>query len=192
MAHENPRRDPSLSTASQGQAVDGRVWRWRIDCTVYDCSSQLTRSERSTLDHLIARFDAKKMVWPRGYAASLDRLVRPIKDVLVLTNAGAFPRGELVRLLLREMQFRQTTFWAWSEATWCDIIKADTPVTRGTARRWDECRQHTLALSYLLCNFTALHAVEPYQRHTLAAKVFGQTAVETAVQRVTQELVGWG
>ena len=53
-------------------------------------------------------------------------------------------------------------------------------------------RPYLLAYAYLLTGFTAFELVGPFQRRSLAQKVFGADAVEQAIEGIREVLTGWG
>jgi hypothetical protein len=54
------------------------------------------------------------------------------------------------------------------------------------------CRQHVLAIAYLLCGFDRLPEIGRFLRYHLAIKVFGRTAVDQATDRVLAEMTSIG
>jgi integrase len=49
-----------------------------------------------------------------------------------------------------------------------------------------------MAVSYLLCDFTALHAMGKFIRPYFAGKVFGEQIVDAGVKKISDELLRWG
>lgn len=167
-------------------------WRWLIDLRAYQRHRSLSASEREALALLNERFRAGQKAWPETVRAALAYLLRPLYDVLEVTGACKAARNSAVHLTVEEMHRRQTTFWAWTEGEWLEVL---CPSERDfhVRHRWSgNCRQYAVAAAYLLCGFTALHAIGTFFQYRLAIKVFGREAVDAAMRRVREELRGVG
>src|SRR5690242_15966393 len=97
-------------------------WRWLIDLRAYQRHRSLSASEREALALLNERFRAGQKAWPEPVRAALARLLRPLYDVLEVTGACKAARNSAVHLTVEEMHRRQTTFWAWSEDEWLEVL----------------------------------------------------------------------
>src|SRR5687768_6518522 len=82
---------------------------------------ELTAREREALATLITRFDSWKLPWPASLKESLDRLIRPIAVVLQKYVDDATYRTAK-NILLREIHYRQTTFWQWTSDEWVEVL----------------------------------------------------------------------
>jgi integrase len=170
-------------------------WQWPVDLTAYDRSPALSDAERASLESLIKRFDARCSFWPEHAREDLDRLLRPISDVLDhLEVHNALRRRLITNTLLREMRYRRQSFWGWTREEWIEFLRTDTGLLRGNYYRPVYLRQPLMACGYLLTGFTATSAVGEYRREPFIERIFGIALVQAAVERVVTELqrLGFG
>lgn len=177
---------------AQKRLTATQQWCWPIDLTLYDRSPLLSEAEEIQLGLLLQRFEDKHSHWPEQARKALERLVRPIQDALDITHADKTARSCIVCLLLREMYRRRTSFWAWTQEVWLEILCTDLASFQRSHRGPTQCRQLVIALSYLLCGFSRLHALGQVTQTSLASKIFGRPALDAAVQPVCQELLRLG
>ncbi|MDT5155827.1 MAG: hypothetical protein QOH51_184 [Acidobacteriota bacterium] len=177
---------------SHRKARPGSEWRWLIDLRAYQRRPSLSVAEREALALLNERFRAGQKAWPEPVRAALARLLRPLYDVLEVTGACKAARNSAVHLTVEEMHRRQTTFWAWGEGEWLEVLCPNEREFHVRHRWSGNCRQYVVAAAYLLCGFTALHAIGTFFQYRLALKVFGREAVDAALRRMREELRGVG
>ena len=159
------------------------AWSWPIDVARYNQAAALTAAEAAALTEYVRNYDAATHEKPAGFYTVMQRLIRPMEDVLAHTALRLSHRGFVVLFLLREMARRGRSFWGWNEEEWAETINA---------RRQEQ--QHLIAIAYLLCSFTRLEAVGGVHLVyvALARKVFGHERIEAAMARVRAEMAGWG
>src|SRR5262245_41290412 len=170
-------------------------WKWPLDLTTYDHSPALSNAERSSLRSLIKCFDAHYPFWPEHARENLDRLLRPINDVLDYLAIHNIHRRRLItNTLLREMHDRRQSFWGWTREVWIEFLRADTGLLRGKFYRPYQLRPPLMACGYLLTEFTPISAVGKYRRQYFIECIFGAAPVQAAVERVVTELqrLGFG
>lgn len=151
-------------------------------------------AERQALAALTQRFAVGTKHWLKEVQAALSPLLQPIYDVLKITAACNAARNSAIHLLVEEMHLRRTTFWAWTEAEWLEVL-CPTEREFHVRHRWSgNCRQYVIAISYLLSGFTNIYAIGTFFQYRLAIKVFGQAAVDEAMRRVREDLqsIGYG
>ena len=86
------------------------------------------------------------------------------------------------------------SFWAWDAATWAGVLGISGKAFLTTYPRWarTSARSYAIALAYLF-GFIELHLLPgDVGRGAVARKVFGQAAVDQAVERLPSVLHGWG
>src|SRR5512134_1187777 len=98
----------------------GSPWCWPVGRAHYDCNPQLTPQEWEALDTSMRR-TGRGARWTRHAAAVLARLLEPLNDVLQLSRPCQATRHQTARVLLQEMHYRQTAFWAWTPDQWAEI-----------------------------------------------------------------------
>ncbi len=159
------------------------TWSWPIDVKQYDRFAGLRPAEAAALKEYARNYTAATHEKPPGFYTTVQRLIRPLEDVLAHTALRLRNREFVVLYLLREMSRRGRSFWGWSEEEWIETINA---------RRQEQ--QHVIAIAYLLCSFTRLEAVGGVHLVyvALARKVFGGERIEAAMMRVQAAMTGWG
>src|SRR5690606_39926795 len=75
---------------------------------------------------------------------------------------------------------------------WIASVRFDNPSSARWIRVASDCRQHMVAVSYLLCGFRQFHQIGKLGRKHFMKKVFGPSYLEDAVQPVLSMLVQWG
>jgi integrase len=166
-------------------------WTWPVDRERYDRSPSLQSTESAQLKQLLSRFDRGATTWPGGARQILERLLRPVHDTLDFTGAEGWTRTGVVTLLMREMDNRATTFWAWDHDDWLETLTPDSPTFMRQHRRSDNHRLQLVALAYLLCGFQELDGIGRHIHRALANKVFGRARVDAAVDCICEELFRW-
>src|SRR6266568_4451437 len=166
-------------------------WTWPVDLSSYDRTAALSAEEYHALAERVQRSDAGQYCSSVDMPAVLHRLTRPLYDGLDLTKAIAQVRREVVHLFLREMYFRQQAIWGWTQDDWIDLFTVQRP--QKLAHRLSHYRHQVYVIGYVLCNFTDFSATgRNIVRYPIAQKVFGQEAIDTAVERVKTVMHIWG
>jgi hypothetical protein len=88
----------------------------------YDCTPRLTKEELLALNVLFALRKSKNTYTPPSIKKALNRLMKPVSDVLDFAEARDQDRRGLNRLLLCIMHRRQSPYWAWSQDEWLEIF----------------------------------------------------------------------
>ncbi len=165
-------------------------WTWPVDLSTYNRTATLSAEEYHALAERVQRSDAGQACFSVHMPLVLTRLTRPLYDVLDLTKAIAQVRREVVHLLLREMYFRQQALWGWTQEDWIDLFNIQRP--QKLAHRLSHYRHQVYVIGYVLCNFTDFSTTgRNIMRYPIAKKVFGQEAVDTAVERVRSVMLAW-
>lgn len=166
-----------------------QTWSWPIDIALYDDNPLLSELEQLELNRILnQRIDAKKASDEIPGKQILKRLLQPLEDALTITGISHH-RCYVIRLFLLEMQQRQRSFWAWTEAEWLETIGHNRKafyVRHPTTGR--DIRQYVMALGYLLRRFKSIICVKDYYRYAFAIKIFGQEALQTAIQPIEATL----
>ena len=164
------------------KANDG-PWTWPIDLERYDRSPHLTRVETNMLTRYAEAYKFYRYGRTMDFGAALNRLVRPLNDVLDYTGIITNRRKYVLLFLLREMAERKRPFWGWTTQEWIDSIEARVPA-----------RQHAVAIAYLLCGFSELHRLKSDHvvYSCLARKVFGCEHTKKISKLVQDLLLEWG
>jgi len=177
---------------AQARSQQCQSYRWPVNLAAYDRRVALTTAEREELEFLVPRDGEPGMKLNRRSLAVLQRLARPIKDVLSLTEANQAIFYCLFRIIARQTNVLGRTFWGWTESEWLEVL---CPTQRHFMRHYKprgNVRPHLMAVSYLLCDFAALHAIGKFIRPYFAAKVFGEAIVDAGIKKISDELLRWG
>lgn len=181
-----------MSPSSMSEPIATPVWQWPVDLHVYDRTPYLYPAEQQELDRVIQQFDNPgSHVWSPLTNEALARLVRPLYDALAVTGAEGKMHGSAVSLLMRQMQSRRTSFWAWGPEAWSEILCPNFQRFK-QQHHSSHARQDVLAIAYLLGGFTDLVSLGVIQAIPLARKIFGQEATEAAIQRIQVSVQGLG
>lgn len=163
-------------------------WRWPINVALYNRSTKLTATESSAIAQILG-MQWTQWRWSRERLSVLDRLVRPIKDALVVTGARSQLRANVLKILILESGRYGRTFWGWTRDEWLSLLR-DAFRDRYCPRQ--DCRQHVIAVMYLLGCGEVPRMIGRTEYVSVAAKAFGRRSVDIAVRRVTDELRKWG
>ncbi len=158
----------------------------------FDRTPALSASERATLALLFRCFENNSPAWPRGARAEIERLTTPLSITLDWLRTPQSTQYAIIRVLIREMHRRGRAHWGWSGDEWVETLCADFPSFRARHGPGGTCRQHVLALAYLLCGFDRLAEIGRFLRYHLAIKVFGRAAVDQATDWVLSEMTSVG
>ncbi len=173
-----------------------RPGHWPIDVMRYDRSPDLNEAERAELEWLMNRqpFHLR----PES-SLILHRLLLPLEDVFAVTHLHPHICGETLRVMAMEMYYRGSSFWAWQDAEWIEIIGSSTAsfaarygrTYRG--RQLHPARREIPIIAYLLCAPTDIDPLlAPFAITSMARKIWGEETLAAHVQRLTAVLRTWG
>ena len=189
------------SESSAAVTAAAPAWSWPVRAAQFDRSATLSIAERAALDTL--GWDVRR--WPEHWKDSrlrrwqaVHRLVLPLAQAvesLEVVDDWFHHRSarDAVAVILRGCATVGASFWAWDAATWAGVLGISGKAFLTTYPRWahTSARSYAIALAYLF-GFTELHLLGNVGRGAVARKVFGQAAVDQAVEQVTSVLHGWG
>jgi hypothetical protein len=158
----------------------------------FDRTPSLSASERAGLVLLHRAFEAGSPIWPAGAGEQIERLTAPLHITLDWLRTPKSTQYAIVHLLVHEMHRRGRAIWGWSSDEWVETLCDDFPSFRVRHSPCGTCRQHVLAIAYLLCGFDRLAEIGRFLRYHLAIKVFGRIAVDEATDRVLSEMTSIG
>ena len=177
-----------------------RSWRAPVALEAYDQTPTLTKTERQALQKLgwqLRRrrgYDATRPEW-----TAVTRLLEPLdaaRIVLHHPDTGLHSRSgkDAIGLVLWRCADESTAYWGWTAETWVRLIGSD---RHAFAQPWPNfidqtVRPYLAAYAYLLCRFSALDRIGPFNRLGLAWRVFGRSTVDAEFERVATILNGWG
>jgi integrase len=176
------------------QSLPAQQWCWPINNAYYDRTPELRPDELKELRRKVRK---KKSPFRSPTWAILDRLVRPIEDVLEYVHAPLSKRHCIVRAVMTDMAARGTSFWAWSLDEWRESIGRD--LTQAAQRYgWKgefshPARPFLPAIAYLLdVHPDAATLIDPIGITAFARRIFGQEALDAALRPLLTILGSWG
>jgi len=178
--------------------VRAPVPRWEppIDLERYDRHPELTPQEQDALCWFVTRFSGTMRSWPQEINLPLQRLLQPLQDVLALLGVSAKYRTTPLAVLLQEMDARGSSYWAWSEQTWHEILQPNFTAFQQRYPHFTDqtVRLQLLAIGYFVCplsdlSSTLLRSVQPVP---LARRLFGRALLDQAVERIYTVIMSWG
>ncbi len=177
----------------QHHAPTHEQWRWPVDIASYDRHPLLYPAEQEELAKLIKHMDGKHNHWPRRAKTTLHRLVSPLEAVFDITDLQGKPRTAVMLSLLRQTYHLHRSFWGWSSHDWLEVLCQNNVEFHQRYRQpAAACRQHMLAVGYLLGGFTDFGSIGRFDQSALAKKVFGPDPVDVAIQQVSDTAARWG
>lgn len=166
-------------------------WSWPLNLSNYQRSLTLSQNEVNALaqwtQHPKMGGCARQKV-----VLDLQQLRQPIEDVLAVTGAQGPAWNGTMRLLLEDMYHYQKPLWAWTDQEWIASVQFDGSDSDRWQRIANDCRQHMVAVGYLLCGFRQFHQIGKLHRKHFMKKVFGPSYLQNAVQPILPSLVQWG
>jgi integrase len=169
-----------------------RKWCSPITISGYDRAPLLTLQERTKLASFIDYREKYKRFPPLQRIPTLERVLLPIRTVLDFAGAQASTQSSVISILLQEMHALQSSFWAWTQHEWMRVLGSNWLTFAQRHHGPKDIRQYLMAVGYLLAGIDDLHAFGAFEQQSFARKVFGQEVVNTAIQRVSDELLQWG
>jgi len=175
-----------------------KPWQWPVDPTQYDQRPDLSDIEVRELAALVRRLERKEKSWYHPASAALPRLLRPLSDIIAAINAHqpfqghSNLRGTVIGVMVRAMHRQHVSFWAFTQAQWLDLLGTDYYAYVDNQGESARCRQHLIAVSYLLCGFQDLHALGKIEYYALARKIFGPELLDGAIRSIQKDLEQWG
>ncbi len=100
------------------QASSSR-WQSLLDARLYDRDPVLSPGELDALER-VERHSVGE--WPPDLYEALDRLLRPIRDMLELSGVSSDVRIDIRRFLAIQMRRIGTAFWGWTLDNWREAL----------------------------------------------------------------------
>ncbi len=119
MDHDDPGKEPRMNPHTPRSPSPHASWPWPVNVLAYDRTPLLGEAERAELDRVLHLQHSQMHQKTRSL---LQRLFRPIDDVLVYVHASVRTGRDTRRIMASEMLRRGTTFWAWSCEEWLESI----------------------------------------------------------------------
>jgi integrase len=97
----------------------------------------------------------------------------------------------MCRILILEMNARNTSYWAWGNTEWVEVIGANKDAFRRRCK-FHECRCLLMAFSYIATGFVDFHRCGWISSYRLSMWVFGKSLVDEAIHTTRSELMQLG
>ncbi len=169
-----------------------------IDVEGYDRTHALSADELHHMQVLATRFQEGGKGWHKAARPALQRLLRPLEDVL--DHLGAVNtikrkytiRTTVICLLIRAMVREKQSFWAFSTNIWFELLGTDYYAYVRVHGVTANARQQLIAVAYLFCGFQELGCLGRLAFPALARKVFGTEAFDAVIDEMKADLMTWG
>ena len=174
------------------------TWRWPIDLTFYDKSSNLTVAEYEYMKTLVTYPRSRGQLWRSKTDIILKRLLVPLYDLLDHVGAiNSIKRKNTIRttvicLLIRAMYKNNTSYWGFSTKIWHELLGKDYYAYVKHHGVTANARQQLIAVAYLLCNFNELSELGRVSYYVLSTKIFNQQQIDSNVTLILDNLKMWG
>lgn len=169
-------------------------WVWPIDTAQYDHQVELTAAENVALAKWVKRLQQSEQFLPEDDWVVLERIWRPIRDVLGWFEPDTKPcaralfcRNKAQRYMAYQIHASQQVYWGWHDAEWQTFIK--TTIKQHKAH---EVNHDLMALAYILGGVRHFYLTVPHQPDRFASKLFGYQPVQNAQTLVAEQLRAWG
>ena len=164
-------------------------WQSPIEISKYNRSPYLTKSEKEELKNVA---NSSKN-WCLTTYNILDRLLRPLNDSLDLFTSHLPSRSPVIKVILKEIDLRQTTFWSWKKEDWAEIVDSPYSNFRKKYKVSSSIQANLITVIYLLCGFD-FHRTDNCQRpsYLIATKVFGEKLVQQGCEQITKGYLALG
>ncbi|MGI4832438.1 MAG: hypothetical protein ACRYFK_03155 [Janthinobacterium lividum] len=179
-------------------AVPAATWPWPLDPTRYDCRPRLTAAERAELRTRVARRKQAPHLFFAGEllalapAHPLARLLQPVLDAWRVAGVDRQEATDGAALLVAEMHRQRSTYWAWNETDWVDLLRLSFHSFQHRYHKAKSYRLFLITFSYLVTGVTHVPLLSQCHLRPLAERIFGAAAVAQAVEQVCSQLVAWG
>jgi integrase len=163
-------------------------WQFPIDVNQYNRTSYLTNSEKKEIKIVLSMttnwFDKSYKI--------LERLLTPINDALNIAGTSKNVRTKVRKIILYEMNERQTSFWAWSKNDWYEILRPTHKEFKQYYKVEDDCRPKLTLFIYLLFHFNAYRIHKKFYSALFANRLFGEELVSAAIKTAKKAYLSLG
>jgi integrase len=176
-----------MKARSLASSLPQYEWTWPIALERYDQNPALTDEERETLAAFVDRDQqGRPKRWSRETKAKLERLWKPLQDILKAFSGKQAVPDTVSHVLIKEMHQRQVSFWGWSEQQWGETLERSVAAFVHTHGCDPYGRQDLMVIAYVLGKLTVLAGWAPQEmpRERVARKVFGNDRIDSAVERI--------
>ena len=178
-----------MKTAKKAFESKQEKWQFPIDVSKYNRSPYLTKSEKEEIEKVA---NSSKN-WCKKTYKILDRLLKPINDSLDLITFHLPSRSPVIKVILKEMNKRQTTFWSWGKEDWGEIVDCSSDTFRKRYKVSSRIQLNLIIIVYLLFRYD-FHRTDNCKRpaYLVATKVFGEELVKQGCQQITKGYLSLG
>jgi integrase len=172
-----------------------------LDISGFDQTPELSAAEQGALTSLgwhLRRHRSHDATLPEWNI--IRRLLLPLDaarfSLRKPTDTPQQRRAELdaIGCILLHCEAEGTTYWGWCKEDWAQLVGDDWRTFKKPWSTWVDVsvRADVFAYGYMICGFDAFHRIGGFNRLTLADRVFGREALETALDCIAAKLEGWG
>jgi hypothetical protein len=144
------------------------AWVWPVQLDAYDRQPALTTCEQTAIAYALEHLGSRR---EKHRAVILQRLLQSLQDVLICLGSSQAEHYAPMRILLREMDRRNSAYWGWSSEQWAETIAPSCKVQNYLAVI---LRDYVASCLHMLRPVTDCREVRSAQRHP------GSRAIGTA------------
>ena len=180
---------------AQPQITCPPLWESPLATIRYDDAHELRPRERQAITTFIENRSNPRLRMRLDRLAEdhpLQRLLAPLHDALDLMPTRKLGRNAVVFIFLRDCLEADTTFWAWDHECWVHFIGRLSRAIEHQNHTHHGERQQMAAIAYLQGWFRDVVAPGAFRTELLARRVFGEAAIDEAIDWVVEPLRRWG
>ncbi len=180
-----------MKAAKKVEVVEVKREKWQspIDISKYNQSPYLSKSEKSEIRIVVNQTTN----WRNQTYKILDRLLQPLNDALDIFNPCLSNRSSVIRVILKEINKKQTTFWEWKKEDWAEITACSNDIFNKKYGVYSGIQISLLVIVYLLFQFD-LHREggSKLSSYLIASKVFGKEFIQQGCNQITKAYLNLG
>ena len=186
-----------IAMLSRVQVDTRQRWTSSVELNAYDRCPTLAQKEQQALQVLASsqrRWGDNGREGASQIRDALRRILEPVEDALAVMEGRRSDKDMAAAALLRACHREGCTYWGWSPEIWRRILGHTQAQFFGENGSLVDGagRQYLIAVAYLLGCFRQIRLLGNFERIALARKVFGDQAVDAALEPVQETLSGWG
>jgi hypothetical protein len=161
----------------------------------YEQGPELTETEFHVIKRLAAALERNALYgrWDKTDLRALHRLLDPLED---LEKLASMPEGRahgVRKLLVIEMARRGTSYWAWGQADWAEMICRNQHAFAERYHVIKGARLYLMAFAYAVGTLERpREAGDAFVPYLFARAVFGRESVDAAIRDCAAVLERWG
>lgn len=178
-----------MKTDKKVVVTESQKYQFPININNYNPSPYLTKSEKEEIVYVVNH----SRNWHHQTYKILDRLLKPLNDSLDVFTSNRYYRSPVIKIVLKEINQRQTTFWSWSKEDWAEIVDYSCNAFNQKYQVCAGIQVNLITIIYLLFGFD-FHRTKNCQMssYLIGQKVFGKAKIEQNAQIIYEGYLNIG